>query len=129
MGKKVQALIFVLGLLFFYVALLQFVGLTKAKPMYSSTPIEPNRDLPVLAVQSPGNAAYWNMNKVMLELSVTQPDSWNESSRITKVRYLLDGEEIVLWDGNHGTHHGAPSIDYYLPQTSQFSAVLVDLWN
>ena len=51
MGKKVQALIFVLAFLFFYLALLQFVGLTKANPMYSSTPIEPNRNSPVLAVQ------------------------------------------------------------------------------
>lgn len=114
--------------LFIGVLLFQFVGLTQANPMYGSTPTEPNKDPPVITFQSPGNATYWNMNEVLLKLTVTQPDSWNESSRIKEVRYQIDGETVVLWDGNHGTFHGAPSIDYYLPQTSPFSAVLGTLW-
>jgi len=124
MKKKALALVFVLVFLFSEAFLFQFVGLAKANPVYSSTPTEPNKDPPVLTVQSPGNATYWKINGVLLNLTVTQPDSWNESSKIKEVRYQLDGKLVVLWDGNHGTHHGAPSIDYFLPQTSQFSAVL-----
>jgi hypothetical protein len=124
MKKKALALVFVLVFLFSEAFLFQFVGLAKANPVYSSTPTEPNKDPSVLTVQSPGNATYWNINEVLLKLTVTQPDSWNESSKIKEVRYQLDGELTVLWDGNHGTHHGAPSVNYSLPQTSQFSAVL-----
>ncbi len=100
------------------------VDVAKANPSYSSTPIAPNKDPPVLTVESPSNATYWNLNDVSLSLAVTQPDSWNESNRITEVSYLLDGQEVIMWDGNHGTLHGAPSIDWFLPKTSNFSTEL-----
>ena len=124
MTKKALTLVFVLVFLFSEAFLFQFVGLANANPVYSSTPTEPNKDPPVLTVQSPGNATYWNINEVLLKFKVIQPDSWNESSVIKEVRYQLDGELVVLWDGNHGTLQGAPSVNYYLPQTSHFSAVL-----
>lgn len=129
MKKKALALVFVLVFLFSEAFLFQFVGLANANPVYSSTPTEPNKDPPVLTVQSPGNATYWNINEVLLKFKVIQPDSWNESSMIKEVRYQLDGELVVLWDGNHGTLQGAPSVNYYLPQTSDFSAVLRELCN
>ena len=124
MKKKASALLLLLVFLFSEAFLFQFVGLANANPVYSSTPTEPNKDPPVLTVQSPSNATYWNINEVLLKFKVTQPDSWNESSMIKEVRYQLDGELVVIWDGNHGTLHGAPSVNYYLPQTSDFSAVL-----
>jgi len=124
MSWKALVAAFVLVLLFSAVALLQFVSLSKANPVYSSTPTEPNKDPPILTVQSPGNSTYWNINDILLKLTVNQPNSWNESSMIKEIRYQLDGQLIILWDGNHGTLHGAPSVDYVLPQTSQFSAVL-----
>ena len=125
MHKKL--LVLVLVFLLSVVSVLQFVGLAKANPSYSSTPIEPNKDPPILNVESPGNATYWNVDDVILRLSVTQPDSWNISSRITVVSYLFDGQEVILWDGNHETYRGMPVINWDLPKTSQFSAVLSDL--
>lgn len=116
---------FVLTFSLLAVAVLQFVGLAKANPVYSSTPITPNKDSPMLTVKSPGNATYWNMDDIPLRLTVTQPDSWNESSRITEVSYLLDGQEVIMWDGNR--HNNI--INWDLPKISQFSAVLRELTN
>jgi len=74
--KKALGVAFVLALLFSTVASLQFVSLVKANPVpYPSTP---NTDLPTLTVQTPQNYSdIYAENSVILNFSVTKPDSWN----------------------------------------------------
>lgn len=103
----------------------QLVSLATANPgPYTNYPPTPNKDLPILAIQSPANATYWNMNDITLQLTITKPDSWNESNWIRKVIYQPDGQAVILWDGNRRTHYGNPVVDYILPHTSQFSTIL-----
>jgi hypothetical protein len=74
--KKALGVTFVSALLFSTVALLQFVSLAKANPVpYPSTP---NIDLPTLTVQTPQNHSdIYAENSLILNYSITKPDSWN----------------------------------------------------
>ena len=76
MNKRTLVVAFILALLFSTVALLQFVSLAKANPV--PYPPEPNTDLPTLTVQTPQNYSdIYAENSVILNFSVTKPDSWN----------------------------------------------------
>ncbi len=83
----------------------------------------PNRDSPILEVQSPENTTYYQ-NEGLLNFTVTKPESWvttNVSCFITGVVYQIDGNAVVLFnwsdpDGNHS-----------LPSPEQFSVTLGDL--
>jgi hypothetical protein len=122
---KVSAAAFILALLFSAVALFQFVSLASANP-YDGTPVPPsrqtpNKDLPVLTVQSPCNASYFE-NEVRLSFTVTQPDSWfeeNVTCLITNITYQIDGQEVILYQPTPSEHE--------LPATKRFSVVLKGL--
>jgi hypothetical protein len=74
--KKALGVAFVLALLLSAVALLQFVSLAKANPV--PYPPTPNTELPTITVQTPQNYSdIYAENSVILNFSVTKPDSWN----------------------------------------------------
>jgi len=120
---KVLAAAFISALLFSAVALFQFVSLGSANP-YDGTPVPPslqtpNKDPPVVTIQSPFNATYYE-NEVLLNFTVTQPDSWfkeDVACWIKNVSYQLDGEQVVT------LFEPTPSLSE-LPATKQFSIVL-----
>jgi hypothetical protein len=123
LGVKVLAAAFILTLLFSAVALLQFVSLGSANP-YDGDPVPPslqtpNKDPPVVTIQSPLNATY-SENEVLLNFTVTQPDSWfkeDVACWIKNISYQLDGGQVVT------LFEPTPSLSE-LPATKQFSIVL-----
>jgi hypothetical protein len=123
LGVKVLVAAFILALLFSAVALLQFVSLGSANP-YDGDPVPPslqtpNKDPPVVTIQSPLNATYYE-NEVLLNFTVTQPDSWFKEDIacwIKNISYQLDGGQVVT------LFEPTPSLSE-LPATKQFSIVL-----
>jgi hypothetical protein len=123
LGVKVLAAVFILALLFSAVALFQFVSLGSANP-YDGDPVPPslqtpNKDPPVVTIQSPLNATY-SENEVLLNFTVTQPDSWFKEDIacwIKNISYQLDGGQVVT------LFEPTPSLSE-LPATKQFSIVL-----
>ena len=76
MNKRTLVAAFILALVLSTVALLQFVSLAKANPV--PYPPTPNTDLPTITVQTPQNYSdTYAENSVILNFSVTKPDSWN----------------------------------------------------
>jgi hypothetical protein len=123
LGVKVLAAVFILALLFSAVALFQFVSLGSANP-YDGDPVPPslqtpNKDPPIVTIQSPLNATY-SENEVLLNFTVTQPDSWfkeDVACWIKNISYQLDGGQVVT------LFEPTPSLSE-LPATKQFSIVL-----
>jgi len=120
---KALAAAFIMALLFSAAALFQFVSLGSANP-YEGEPVPPslqtpNKDPPIVTVQSPCNATYFE-NEVLLNFTVTQPDSWFKEDIacwIKNVSYQLDGGQVVT------LFEPTPSLSE-LPATKQFSTVL-----
>jgi hypothetical protein len=115
---------FILTLLFSVAALFQFVSLGSANP-YEGTPVPPsfqtpNKDPPIVTIQSPCNTTCYQ-NKILLNFTVTKPDSWFETNVsycvINGVSYQLDGGQVVT------LFEPTPSLSE-LPATKQFSIVL-----
>ena len=52
-----------------------FIGLASANPV--PWPTTPNQEKPTLTVETPQNYTTYNADEVYLNLSVTQPNSWN----------------------------------------------------
>jgi hypothetical protein len=123
--KTLPVTVFIWVFLFSAVALFQFVSLASANP-YEGTPVPPsfqtpNKDQPIVTIQSPYNTTYYE-NKVSLNFTVTQPDSWfeaNVSCWIKSISYQLDGQTVTLYEPT-------PSL-YELPATKQFSIDLREL--
>jgi hypothetical protein len=121
MKKTALALTAVLALSFSMVAGTQVVGFVSANPFFGNfvPPAfqTPNKDPPVVTIKSPLNVTYFN-NDVLLNFTVTQPDSWFERDivcRIKNITYQLDGGQVVtLFESLHAE----------LPATKQFSIIL-----
>jgi hypothetical protein len=123
LSKKAVAAVLVSMLLFSTVALFQF-NLVSANP-YAGTPVPPslqtpNKDPPIVTIQSPGNNTYYALeNEILLNFTVTQPDSWfkpNISCWINGVSYQLDGGQVV-------TLFEPTPAESVLPATKQFLVV------
>jgi hypothetical protein len=125
-----------LCLLLVVLAGLQVVGIAGANPTWGKpgTPIPPITDPPQIIIDSPNNGEY--NNPVLLTITVILPDSWRPTeglgstgtlvagrNTLRSITCIVDGQSIVLWNGtpcgpdNYG-------ITFFLPQASQFSAVL-----
>lgn len=103
MNRKALAVVFIMGLLFSAVIVVQFVNLAAAN-WYVWYPQTPNRDPPMLRIESPQSNSVYE-NNFTLKFTVTKPDSWAfEKSQfpvgnIVYIGYNLDGQENCLFDG------------------------------
>jgi hypothetical protein len=122
MRKKASALVVVLALLFSEVVLFQFATLAKANPYHFPPfyPETPNRDPPILTVESPVSVTYYT-NEIPLNFTVTQHDSWFQNNLtlvvIQRIDYLLDGKVVNIWSAI--TNSRSP-----LSTTTPFSTIL-----
>ena len=132
MSKKTfTAAIIITAFLISIVSGMQAVWVVKAVPPYS-TPAEPNKDPPLVTIQSPINGTSYAINagNVELNFTITQPSSWNGSCTIKEISYQLDGQDFIVWNGT--VYAVLPlaggnltEISYALPVTSEFSTTLM----
>jgi len=119
MKKKAVAVAFILALSLSAVTLLQFVDLAAAN-WYVWYPQTPNRDPPMLRIESPQSNSVYE-NNVTLKFTVTKPDSWAfEKSQfpvgnIVYIGYSLDDQENSLFEGptNPGEREYLDKITHY----------------
>lgn len=119
MKKKAVAVAFILALSLSAVTLLQFVDLAAAN-WYVWYPQTPNRDPPMLRIESPQSNSVYE-NNVTLKFTVTKPDSWAfEKSQfpvgnIVYIGYSLDDQENSLFEGptNAGEREYLDKITHY----------------
>jgi hypothetical protein len=123
---KVLTTAFIMVLLFSAAALFQFASVASANPM-DGTPVPPafqmpNEDPPKVTVQSPLNTTTYFENEVLLNFTVTKPDSWSKPHvvcYIKNITYQIDGEpSVILYTPT------PPTLPSELPSTDQFSVVL-----
>ena len=101
----------------------QFVSLATANPYWPPPfyPETPNKDLPIITVQSPTNTTYY-VNEIPLNFLVTKRDSWFQNNMtlvvIQRIDYQLDGKVVNLWSTQTAPH--PPT----LPTTKQLSTIL-----
>lgn len=119
---KTLTVAFILLFLFSEVALSQLVYWAKANP-YSFPPFypeTPNRDPPILTIQSPYKTTYYT-NVIPLNFTVTQCDSWFQNNLtlvvIQRIDYLLDDKVVNIWSAI--TNHRSS-----LLTTTPFSTIL-----
>jgi hypothetical protein len=106
-------------LMFSAVIVVQFVSLAAAN-WYVWYPQTPNRDPPMLRIESPQSNSIYE-NNVTLKFTVTKPDSWAfEKSQfpvgnIAYIGYILDGQENSLFEGptNPGEREYLDKITHY----------------
>jgi hypothetical protein len=85
---------------------LQVVEITKANPVpFTQTP---NLEKPILITASPQNYSTYTKNDIALNLTISQPDSWNAVNwlwhyvgEINKVEIYLDGNQTAEYTANH----------------------------
>jgi hypothetical protein len=119
MSKKAKD--FVLVILLTGMATAQFAGLVTANPVtFPPYPIEPNKEPPILTIQSPTNITYYGDN-ILLNFTVTLPDSWGGQNHVKEISYQIDGETVALWSSSTNRD---PDV---LPKTHQFSTVLTKM--
>lgn len=119
MNKRSLAVVFILVFLFSAVIVEQFVNLAAAN-WYVWYPQTPNRDPPMLRIESPQSNSVYE-NNVTLKFTVTKPDSWAfEKSQfpvgnIVYIGYSLDGQENCLFEGptNPGEREYLDKITHY----------------
>ena len=122
MKRTALAVTVVLSLLFLLVVGTVLVTVVKANPYHFPPfyPETPNRDLPILTVQSPVNTTYY-ANDIPLNFTVIQRDSWFQNNLtlvvIQRIDYLLDGKVVNIWSAI--TNSRSP-----LSITSPFSTIL-----
>jgi hypothetical protein len=106
-----------------------FPSLASANP-YDGTPVPPafqmpNKDPPVVTIQSPVNATTYFESDVLLNFTVTKPTSWFKPDvvcYIKNITYQMDeGQAVVLYTPT------PPTPPSELPATDHFSMVLDDL--
>ena len=135
MGKKAFiAAIVILAFLISLVAGMQGVEVARANP-WIGEPVPPslqvpNKDLPLLTIQSPQNITY-NENEVLLNFTVTEPESWyttNVSCYISTVSYQIDGQSVTLYqiDQKYAPWYSYPNASNS-SITRQFSVPVKDL--
>jgi hypothetical protein len=85
-----------------------YLRLASANPV--PWPTTPNQEKPTLTVKTPQNYTTYNADEVYLNLSVTQPDSWNAVyivipyvGRIHSVECYLDGNQIYVPRSNYAS--------------------------
>jgi hypothetical protein len=103
-----------------------FPSLASANP-YDGTPVPPafqmpNKDPPVVTIQSPVNATTYFESDVLLNFTVTKPTSWFKPDvvcYIKNITYQMDeGQAVVLYTPT------PPTPPSELPATDHFSVVL-----
>jgi hypothetical protein len=89
--------------LFSAVALFQFASLASANPR-DATPVPPafqmpNEDLPEVTVLSPLKTTTYFENVVLLNFTVTEPDSWSKPHVVCYIKNItcrVDGDPYVI---------------------------------
>ena len=127
--KKTALALALLSTLLLVIVASPCLRLSSANP-YDGTPVPPafqmpNKDPPVVNIQSPLNATTYFENNVLLNFTVTKPTSWFKLDVVCYIRnitYQMDeGQTVGLYTPT------PPTPPSELPGTDQFSVVLDDL--
>ena len=106
--KKTALALTLLSTLLLVLVASPYLRLASANPV--PWPTTPNQEKPTLTVKTPQNYTTYNADEVYLNLSVTQPDSWNAVyivipyiGRIHSVECYLDGNWIRVPRSNYAS--------------------------